>query len=864
VISVAALTGGRGAAGYYLQRDAGCEHEHPHDALGYYVTEQDPPGHWLGHGAAALGLTGALGPAGAAVLRDLLDGRLGTTQLTRPVIRYAEDGSRVDVRCSGFDVTFSAPKSVSVLMGLGSPQVAEQVRAAHHAALTDAVDLLETLAARAARGHQGDGQRAPRIPTAGVIGAAFDHHTSRASDPQLHTHVLLLNLTCGVDGRWSALDSRTLHRQATTASHLYQHLLRAELTRRLGVSWTPVQRGIAEIDGIPLAVRRVFSTRRRQIEQHLTAHTPAALAAPAGQVRRRGRAAQLAARAACLLTRPAKQHQPEASLRARWARTAQQTGFSTADLQALLARRHAPEPVDVPGLIRRVLGPDGVTRERSSFDQGAVVREICTQLPAGADVSASQVLHLAARLVRHEQVLPVLNPDGPAFTTTELLHTEQHALDLVTRRRGAPVTVVPIAAAARAAARSGLRPDQQQLVLALLRSGRGIEVVTGPAGSGKTAALAVATMQWQQAGLPVAGTAVAALTAHGLQQTTGAASVSLARLLHHPEQHLPTGGVVLVDEAGMIGTRTLTRVLELTEQHHCKLVLVGDPAQLPELEAGGLFAALAQRPEALRLDGHHRQREAWEREALAALRCGQTDRALDAYQQHDRLHTAHSRTDLHTQAVECYLHARARADDPWQVTLLAARRSEVRQLNEHVRARLMATGHLGRAALQVDTERGPVEYRTGDQVLLTRNDHQRGLLNGTSAMVEDLSRDGLTLRTRDGRSVSVDRGWLEHGRLDHGYALTIHKAQGRTLHTALLIGDAALSTEAGYVGLSRGTHTNHLFLDTSTAAPNETDCPSNPRRQRPEVRERSALDSALRHSRQQDLATQLLREGHGR
>jgi conjugative relaxase-like TrwC/TraI family protein len=859
VLSVQPLAGGAGAATYYLHREAGCEHEH--DGLGYYVNTQDPPGRWLGHGAAALGLTGPLTPDRAEVLRELLDGRLAGEQLARPVWRYDAHGHRVDVRVSGFDLTFSAPKSVSVLWALAPPEVAEQVRQAHTQAVHDALALLEPLVARAARGHQGDGQRAGRIGTSGVLAAGFEHGTSRAGDPQLHTHVLLLNLTQGVDGRWSALDSRTLHRQATTASHLYQHVLRAELTRRLGVGWTPVERGIAEVDGIPHAVRRVFSTRRRQIEQHLTTHPPAKLAQTG---RRPGRAAQLAARAACLLTRPGKQHEPATSLRARWAATAEQAGFSRADLDTLLTRQHQPGEVDVHTLTDRVLGPDGVTRERSSFDQGALVRELCAQLPAGADLSATQVLRLAARLVRHDQVLPVLSPDGPAFTTLELLRTEQHAVDLVARRTLTPTRAVPTAAAAVVAARSGLRPDQQQVVLALLTSGRGVEVVTGPAGSGKTTALRVATEQWQQTGLPVAGTAVAALTAHGLQQATGAPSVSLARLLHHPDQHLPSGGVLLVDEAGMIGTRALTQLLELTEERGCKLVLVGDPAQLPELEAGGLFAALAQRPETVHLEGHHRQHEPWERVALAALRCGETERALDAYDQHGRLHTSSSRDQLHTHAVHAYLQAREACPDPWQVTLLAARRSDVRQLNDHVRTQLLATGGLGTMALQVDTEHGLVEYRVGDQVLITHNDHERGLLNGTTALVEDVRRDGLTLRTRDGRRVSVDRRWIEQGQLDHGYALTIHKAQGRTVHTALLVGDATLSAEAGYVALSRGTHANHLYLDTSTTPRGETDCPSQPRWQRPVTPDHRARDTALRHSHQQDLATQLLKEGHGR
>ncbi|MDP9101091.1 MAG: relaxase domain-containing protein, partial [Actinomycetota bacterium] len=320
MISVQPLAGGGGAARYYLEHEAGCEHEPPgRDGLGYYVNDHDEPGRWLGRGAAALGLSGPLGADGAGVLRELLDGRIGDQQLARPVVRHLENGRAVDVRRCGFDLTFSAPKSVSVLWALGDGHVAEQVRQAHAAAAEDALGLLEQLAARAARGHQGDGMRAPRIATSGVIAAGFEHTTSRAADPQLHTHVVLINLAQGVDGRWSALDSRTLHRQATTASHLYQHVLRAELTGRLGVGWTEVQRGIAEIDGIPLSVRRAFSTRRRQIENQL-AHTSTRTNNDGEPGRApRGRAAQLAARVACLATRPTKRHEEPQTARQRWA-----------------------------------------------------------------------------------------------------------------------------------------------------------------------------------------------------------------------------------------------------------------------------------------------------------------------------------------------------------------------------------------------------------------------------------------------------------------------------------------------------------------------------------------------------------------
>src|SRR3954452_22568573 len=158
-----------------------------------------------------------------------------------------------------------------------------------------------------------------------------------------------------------------------------------------------------------------------------------------------------------------------------------------------------------------------------------------------------------------------------------------------------------------------------------------------------------------------------------------------------------------------------------------------------------MFARLATAPTAHRMEGHGRQRNAWERGALDAVRNGDIPSALEAYRQHGRVHTHPDQDNLNRAAVAAYLQARAEQRDPWQSVLLAASRDDVRHLNAYVRNELLARGLLGEQALQVDTDDGHVSYRTGDQVLVTRNDHRRGLLNGTAARVTAIGRDQLTL-----------------------------------------------------------------------------------------------------------------------
>ena len=277
----------------------------------YYTGAKEAPGQWVGRGAERLGLEGEVDPDALGHVLGGRDPRVGLP-LTR-----AQGAPSVP----GFDATFCAPKSVSLLYSLGDPETSNEVRNAHDAAVSGSLRVLESVAARARRGKAG----ADQIEADGFVAAAFRHRTSRAGDPQLHTHVVIANVVHAPgDGRWSALDARPLYGWAKTAGYLYESQLRTELTRRLGVEWGTVHNGIADLAGIPSPVLRAFSRRRQEIEAHL---------AKAGESG--ARAAQVAAYA----TRPAKEAgvTPEASL-SEWLERAQAHGLEPDDLASLLDR----------------------------------------------------------------------------------------------------------------------------------------------------------------------------------------------------------------------------------------------------------------------------------------------------------------------------------------------------------------------------------------------------------------------------------------------------------------------------------------------------------------------------------------------
>lgn len=743
-------------------------------------------------------------------------------------------GAQVDVRRAGLDVTVSAPKSVSVLFALGNPKVAAAARSAHEVAVGEVVGYLQRHAATAARGHHGGGRRVARTGTDGLIVAAFDHRSSRAGDPQLHTHLVIPNLVRGTDGRWSAMDTAALYRHARTASSLYHAVLRGELTRTLGVGWTPVLRGVAEISGIPRRLLETFSKRRAQIVAALT---------------RRGvqdQPSPKAAQAACLATRPGKVHELPVDMRARWHREATDLGVDPDVLLAVVGVARTPAEPAPEVLAGRLFGPDGVTADRTTFTRQDLARALCETLPAGTPVRLADVDRLVTTLITHADVIPILTGADQQherrYTTRELLSTEQTGLRLATEAPAHPVGAVRFIGVDVMLADTGLSTEQQTMVRTLVTSGRRVDVVAGPAGCGKTAGLAAAHQLWADSGFRVQGATVSWLAARELQAATGIPTASLAATIRHADRHgLPPQVVLVVDEASLVDTRTLTRLLQHVHAADGKLVLVGDPHQLPEIGAGGMFAALADRDTAVHLTSNQRQYEPWERDALRALRDGDISTALDAYLDHDRVHPAATATDALDQLTLDYQAARDRGD---QVLVLAGRRADVATLNEHIRNHLVDTGVLGPDELTVTTAHGHRHYRVGEQVLVTVNDRARGLVNGTTGTLTGINlRTGtVELHASDGRHLVLDRDWLATGHLAHGYAVTVHKAQGLTVDTTLIYGLGPLTQEHAYVALSRGRLANHLYITADTST--DIDC-AHPTAGPPELYERDLTGELL-------------------
>ena len=796
----------------------------------YYAGGAEARGTWIGSAGTSLGLSG---PVDGDALRRVL---AGLDPLDGTPLR----SSSSPVRVAGFDLTFSAPKSVSVLFGIGDPQLRTAVRSAHDRAALEAVGYLERSAAAVRRGHGG----AEVVPAGGLVAAAFRHRTSRAGDPQLHTHGLVANLGRGPDGRWSALDGRRLYAHARAASFVYQAVLRAELTRTLGLEWLPVRNGIADLVGVPKPVLRAFSRRRAEIQ--------AALAD-------RGTSGPRAAEAAALATRQAKQSELTIDeLVADWRARAVELGLDHGSVERLLGRVHGPalDDAEWQRTFAVLAAPTGLTRRVSTFSRREVFQALCERLPAGAQVDARAIEaatdrflaspHVVALLPaqaegeayrrRDGRLLPI-ERDALVYSTPELLALEQRLIRQVSTSRNTGAGVTGESAVRDAVvSRPSLSAEQRLMVERLCLEGDGVSVVVGKAGTGKTFALATAREAWQAAGYPVLGVAVARRAARELEHDAGIRSTSVAALLGDIDNRaLPERCVLVVDEAGMVPTRQLARLIDAAAAVGGKLVLVGDHRQLPELEAGGAFRGLVNRGLAIELTENHRQVNPWERAALDELRDGLAEQALARYQKHDRIHVESTPERTRARLVADWW----AVGNPSRSVVLAQRRDDVEDLNTRARERVRAAGRLG--ALELRLPGG--EFAVGDHVLVKRNDLRLGVVNGDRGRVTavDPEKRLLTLDL-GGERVTLDRDYLDdrtvHGdpTLQHGYAMTVHVAQGLTVDHAFVLAGPGLNRELGYTALSRGRETNQLYAARDVETPRVEYAPADPHRTDPIAR----------------------------
>ena len=906
----------------------------------YYAESGYPPGIWLGRGLEGLG--GGTGVAPGSVVSEKQMARLfgaGHDPVTdQPLGRpySTAGGGRVPV--AGFDLTFSPAKSVSVLWALADERTRGVIVAAHHEAIAQTLAVIERDVARTRAGHAG----AAVLPVRGLVAAGFDHYDSRAGDPQLHTHVTVANRVQGPDGNWRTLHAAELYRATVAMSATYDALLNDHVTRRLGLAWQTRPRGRGrnpahELAAVPPALIAEFSQRSaviddagsRAIAEFAAAHGRAPTAAEVAAIRQH----------ATLQTRQAKHTRPLADYTAGWRTRAARILQTDPDawVHRILGRRtpHTDAQVETPwpGRSAAAAAPSTATVPVPRLLSAAEVTDDAITTVAAAVVAATEhkrstwsrwnLTAETARQVRDQgwqfatarDLLTVqdrivaravgesVSLDAPeladvpqpwrdpttgrsAFAGPETF-TSHAVLDAETRLLDAADDLsAPTAPTTHRATGGTDSPERAAAVEAICRSGRTLDLLIGPAGTGKTAAVNDIVERWRtehgsRSVLMLAVSAAAAqvlatatntraetaamwLTRHqredadlarlaqlqrlgGRELRTGKLSPALDaeahRLQEQFQNRLRPGSLIVLDEAGMADVHTLDRLTTAARHAGAKLLLVGDDHQLSPVGPGGSLGMLAHhRPDAPHLSNVQRYRDpdgtirTWEAHASAQLRLGNPE-ALAAYTEHDRIRGGH-----HDAMLEAAYHAWRHDTETGVVSLLLAHDNDtVTALNRRAQTDRTRTGHVQPDGVALDdgTYAG-----VGDKIITRRNDrslhpsagaansdhdvrhrdpHGPFVSNGQQFTITATHPDAsLTAVDPHGRTVTLPADYVAH-HVQLGYAATIHRAQGATVDTAHVIAAPGMTREALYVALTRGRTTNTAYAITSQEPPGNVD-----------------------------------------
>ena len=856
---VTTLRGGT-AGRYYVERDldgrvvpgiglgayyAGPAADPAGGVAGAGVDRFEPVGRWWGTGAANLGLAGPIEPEAFIAL---LAGRHPTTDalLGRP---YNEASAR------GFDLTFSAPKSVSVLWATADPDTRRQVLAGHDAAVDAVLGHVQATMAHTRRGAGGT----LIVDTQGLAVGVFRQHTSRLGDPQLHTHaVIAAKVQAASDGRWLALDARALKMDQRTLSALYHSALRSELTTRLAVAWRTPANGIAEMAGITDQTLAGFSARTAAIAERLEAKLERFETSLGRQPTPRER--WKLEREAVLDCRPTKTVSGPVANRDAAAGSPATTGpggnaaafhhswrtqlaglgvnpddlvaavtSQTRDLAAALSADAEDGPVIDAAL-------QTLTDSSSTWRHADVVREIARAVPTNTAVPADELVGQITSLAHNfEDVWCVdLAPPVAAnvrrrasdgrpvtesvidrrFSTNYILEQEEHLATWALNRWETP-TLRPAALGPQHAA--GL--DKAQAAAAAAVAGRDpLVIVVGPAGAGKTTALRPAVAHLQGTQRPVFGVAPSATAAAVLAEQTGLATDTIAKLLLEHQRpdgprerwQLAAGGTLIVDETGMVTTPDLAELAWLADHNRWRVVLVGDPLQFGPVGRGGMFEWLTQAGPTVTLDQVRRFENDWERDASLRLRAGDPT-VIDLYAQHGRIH-AGTPQDIEAQVLAQW---RAHHQTGHTIALQTATTAAAGRLNHGAQAIRIRAGEIDTTGPSATTRDGDVWV--GDRIATRHND--RTLLTDRNVMVRNRDQWTITAITPDGTIRAEGRSGrvtlppdYVAAHVELGYAATAHATQGRTVDHSLLLVDGPIDNRGLYVPLTRGRHSNHAYV----------------------------------------------------
>lgn len=721
----------------------------------------------------------------------------------------------------GIDLTLSPPKSVSVAEARAEGRLKELIRNAHMAAVKAAIRHLEQHAAYTRRGHDS----LIHEPVVGFVVASFQHNTSRALDMQLHNHNIIANVAMRHDGSWGTIENRYLFLWQRSASAFYRAELAYQLMQ-LGFVLEP-DGDAFHISGIPKRVCKHFSKRAKDIQAELDKAGIASSASAAGDIIK-------------LDTRAKKQHIDHTELTERWHTEMDELGFTLDDLEQLI--EHPPQQTSIEPsawVFDEQLILDNLCERFAVFRKQDIYR-VASELAQFSGESTEYVNDLVKTLLEDERMV-CLGQDAKyntLYTTQAQLNAERHLVEAaksLRQREDFALDKTTIEAVIKQAEDNGFKLSEEQLEAVLnLCSPHAFGTLQGSAGAGKTASMQIVYQAYKEQGYRVIGAAVSKLAADTLATETKMETFTLAKLLKQIDERskpLDENTVLVIDEAGLLNSHDLAKLLQAASFARCKVILSGEDKQLDAISHGGALRYLSQ-PEVLgtsRIETIRRQREHWAREAVMQLRDGQ---ALTALQTHDDKGLVHFACDSNAateQLVDRW--QQYRIDNPdKQAVVLAQSWQQVRELSEQLRAIYQQEGLVGNENhafdCMVSDKAMRFEFSVGERIRLTKNDYRQGLFNGTSGKITEIEQlecgdTRFTIETSDKRKRSflASEYCDPQGRLymAQAYAMTVYSSQGLTVDgDVFVLHNTGMDRATSYVAGSRHKDNCHWFFNQSS------------------------------------------------
>ncbi|MEM7147543.1 MAG: MobF family relaxase [Verrucomicrobiota bacterium] len=815
----------------------------------YYHSKEggEPPGKWYGRGTEFFGLSGKVEKDDLSQLfKGEWNGR-----------NFVQKGNGLFGRCPGWDLTFSVPKSVSAAWSQADEKTAQSIQKCQQRAVEKALDYIQSECGYTRRGHAG----AITEKASNLVFATYEHGTSRAQQPQLHTHALLLNVAIRDDGTTGALKTQPLFRHKMAAGAIYRAELSKQLEAELGLESLRNGRTF-EMAGVSEELRDHFSARRKEILKKME------------ELGLKG------ARNAATITytsREHKKHIPRAELFKAWEEKGQEFGWTREDLEGILgkAAERSPEEVEIQAKLSAVQGVEELMETKAYFTEKDLVR-FAAEAGQGRGIGAEDVLQAVREHLSKSPGIVALGSlrEEAHFTTKEHYELEKKMVRTVgSMQKGPGLEVadgeISKAMGTAAAGGTALTKEQEGALRHILNGSGQVSTITGDAGTGKTTVLKPVREALEGAGYDVRGAALAGKAAQGMEEGAGIESQTIASLLWSFDQvekgwdekqaqtefedwvkeqqktrgpsfdpkftdkvaerawerfqkfgkknALNAKSVLVVDEAAMVDTRSLARVIDHVEKAGAHLVLVGDEKQLQAITQGGAFKEIAEEVKGARLTEVFRQRDAKTKAAVQNMAKGQVRESLKHYAESGSLRITENREEAKTKLIADWgKKGISRAADN---LILASRNVDVRDLNLSAQDQRLREGAIGKEFIGV----GGYNFHRGDRVVFTRNNKSLGVKNGNFGTVKGFNEkfQSVTIEL-DGVGEARDRTRTirvqDYEHLKLGYAVTTHKSQGMTVKNSYILTDETMiDREMTYVQISRAKDQTRLYTTREEA-----------------------------------------------